>query len=301
MRRPITALLCAAALVAACADDAEEASTDATAPSTTVESRQPSTDAGDVPARIVSLSPTGTEMLFAVGAGEQVVAVDDQSDFPEEAPTTDLSGYEPNVEAIIDHDPDLVVATDLPADVTEALSGAGIEVLDLPAATVLDEVYEQITDVGIATGHDDEAADVVADMRAEVEELLTRVPDRPEPPTYYHELDDTLFTVTSATFIGHVYSLAGLENIADPADADGALGGYPQLSAEFIVDADPDYVFLADTECCRQNAQTLAARPGFASLSAVREGRVVELDDDVASRWGPRVVDFLRTIVDATA
>ena len=114
-----------------------------------------------------------------------------------------------------------------------------------------------------------------------------------------HELDDTLYTVTSSTFIGEVYTLAGLVNAADPADADGSAWGYPQLSAEYLLDADPDLIFLADTRCCAQDAETVAARPGWESLTAVETGRIVELDDDVASRWGPRIVDFLRAIVNA--
>ena len=127
------------------------------------------------------------------------------------------------------------------------------------------------------------------------------MPERDAAPTYYHELDDTLYSVTSSTFIGELYALAGLANIADEADPDGEFGGYPQLSAELIVAADPDFVFLADTECCGQTAETLAARPGFADLSAIADGNVVELSDDIASRWGPRVVDLLATIVEATA
>src|SRR3546814_5687409 len=93
--------------------------------------------------------------------------------------------------------------------------------------------------------------------------------------------------------------MAGLENIADAADVDGQSGGYPQLSAEYVIDADPDIIFLSDAECCGQTEETVAARPGFATLSAVEAGNIVLLDEDIASRWGPRVVDFPRTIVDA--
>ncbi len=125
------------------------------------------------------------------------------------------------------------------------------------------------------------------------------MPELDEPLTYYHELDDQLYSITSQTFIGQLYALVGLTSVADAADPDGDLGGYPQLSPEFIVEADPDFVFLADTECCAQDAETLAARPGFADLRAVAEGKVVELSDDVASRWGPRVVELLRTIIGA--
>jgi iron complex transport system substrate-binding protein len=146
-----------------------------------------------------------------------------------------------------------------------------------------------------------EAAAEVDRIRSALEELAASVPERDDPLTYYHEVDDTLYTVTSQTFIGEIYALAGLENVADPADPDGAAGGYPQLSAEFLVDADPDLIFLADTVCCGQTAQTVAARPGWDALSAVQAGRIIELDDDIASRWGPRVVDFLETIVAAVA
>jgi len=106
-----------------------------------------------------------------------------------------------------------------------------------------------------------------------------------------------LYTVTSATFIGAVYALAGLTNIADVAT--GAESGYPQLSPEFIVATDPTLVFLADTKCCGQTAETLAQRPGFANLTAVTSGSVIELDDDIASRWGPRTVDFVEAVVNA--
>ncbi|MBN2622542.1 MAG: ABC transporter substrate-binding protein [Acidimicrobiales bacterium] len=284
------AVATAAALFVACGDDAAESG------STT----EP-VAADDAPQSIVSLSPTTTEMLFAIGAGDQVVAVDEQSDFPEDVPVTDLSGYEPNVEAIASYEPDLVVASGLPEDAADGLDALDIEVLDVPAAVTLDDTYAQLAELGAATGHEDEAADVEESMRSDIDELVASVPERDAPVTYYHELDDTLYSATSSTFIGEVYGLAGLENVADAADPDGALGGYPQLSPEFLVDADPDVVFLADTECCGQDATTFAARPGFAELTAVSEGRIVELDEDVASRWGPRVVDFLRAIVDATA
>ena len=133
-------------------------------------------------------------------------------------------------------------------------------------------------------------------MKSKIASAIALLPAESAELTYYHELDNTLFTVTSATFIGSVYSLAGLANIADVAT--GAESGYPQLSPEFIVSSDPAIVFLADTKCCDQNSQTFAQRPGFAKLTAVTMGSVIELDDDVASRWGPRTVDFVQAIVD---
>jgi iron complex transport system substrate-binding protein len=289
VHRTIAAALAAAlCLVTACGDDEPTS----TGEPTTV------TPAA-APQRIVSLSASSTEMLFAIGAGDQVVAADTNSNYPPEAPTTDLSAYEPNVEAISTYDPDLVVVDATDPDLTAGLEALGIEVLDAPAARTLEDTYDQLTQLGEVTGHEAEARDVVTAMKADIEELLVDLPARDEPLTYYHELDDTLFSVTSDTFIGELYSLAGLENVADAADADGQSGGYPQLSAEFLVAADPDLVFLADSKCCAQTAATFAARPGFASLSAVGNGQVILLDDDVASRWGPRVVDLLGQIVDA--
>ena len=249
------------------------------------------------PRRIVSLAPSLTEMLFAIGAGDLVVAVDDQSDFPPEAPKTDLSGFTPNIEAIAAQEPDLVVVSDDIEDVVTGLEGLDIAVLLLEAPAELAGTYDQIETLGAATGHVRDARELVASMKEEITQLSGQVPEPEEPLTYYHELGPDLYTVTSATFIGKIYELAGLRNIAD-AVPDQA-GGYPQLSAEFIIDADPDYIFLADTQCCGQTPETLAARPGWSNLTAVKQGHVVGLDDDTASRWGPRVVDFLRAVVTA--
>ncbi|HCV33914.1 MAG TPA: ABC transporter substrate-binding protein [Acidimicrobiaceae bacterium] len=256
-------------------------------------------EASTDPKRVVSISTVATEMLFAIGAGPQVVAVDSMSNFPVEAPVTDLSGYEPNVEAILGYEPDLVVLSYDPGDVVAALETAGVTTLMQGAASSIEESYAQIADLGTATGRAAEAVDLVTQMQAQIDSLTNSVVQRDNPLTYFHELDDNLFTVTSKTFIGEIYSLAGLINVADPADADGSSWGYPQLSAEYLLNADPDLIFLADTKCCAQNAATVITRPGWESLTAVRNNHIFELDDDVASRWGPRLVDFLRLIVDA--
>ncbi len=323
MRRNLTLTLALAAVLAACGGGAEPpvstvppetsttsvSSTTTTAPTTTttVDDGFPVTVAaanGDVtveerPVAVVSLSPTATEMLFAIGAGDQVVAVDDQSNYPEEAPTTDLSGFTPNVEAIAAFEPDLVVVSFDPGDLVSSLEALGIPVLLQPAAVSLDDVYAQIEQLGAATGNLAEAAALVAEMQSEIDRIVASVPDRDEPLTYYHELDPTFYSVTSSTFIGQVYSLLGLESIADPADTDGF--GYPQLSVEYILDQDPDLIFLADTKCCGQSPETVAERPGWSELTAVRSGAVIPLDDDIASRWGPRIVEFLDVVAEAVA
>jgi len=250
-----------------------------------------------VPTRIVSLSPTATEDLFAIGAGKQVVAVDDQSDYPAAAPKTKLSGYTPNAEAIAAYKPDLVVLSFDANHIEAALGKLHIPVLEQPTASSLPQAYAQLTQLGRATGHADGAAKVVAGMKSQIAAIVKTVP-RPKPAlTVYHELEPDLYSATSKTFIGRVYTLLGLKDIADAADKSGS--GYPKLSAEYVVSTDPSLIVLADTICCGQTAAKLRSRPGWSTIAAVKKGGVVAVSDDIASRWGPRVVDFVRTIAEA--
>ena len=268
-------------------------------------SGSPGVDLGDdlsraAPTRIVSLSPSGTEMLFAIGAGDQVVAVDTYSYFPEGTPVTDLSGWEPNVEAIIGYEPDLVLMSYDPGDVVAGLEAAGVKAVVQPAAVVVADTYTQILELGDLTGRSAQAAQVVAEIQIEMNALADEAATAGAAGlTYYHELDDTLFSITSSTFIGEIYAMAGLVNVADAADPDGTAYGYPQLAAEFLVDAGPDFVFLADVECCAQTADVVAVRAGWQTIPAIVEGRIVELPADIPARWGPRIVDFLRVVVHA--
>lgn len=251
------------------------------------------------PARIVSLSPTATETLFAIGAGRQVVAVDDQSDYPRSAPRTTLSGYTPNVEAIAALRPDLVVIAFDPKGLSEALGRLGIPVVFHNAAATLPGAYQQIRQLGKVTGHAREADRLVTRMKRRIGEIVTKARAKVAGATVYHELDPMLFSVTSTTFVGRVYALFGLRNIADAAS--GGAPGYPQLSPEYVIAANPDLIVLADTVCCGQRAQTVAARPGWSRIQAVRTGSIVRLDDSIASRWGPRLVNLVRAVGTALA
>jgi iron complex transport system substrate-binding protein len=320
MRSSLTATAVAAlTLFAACGDDegvsssgsdVTAAASEAGAAPTTTLAAAPATggttagtggasSAADAPQAIVSLAATHTEILFAIGAGDQVIAVDDQSNFPPEADAvrTDLSGFEPNVEAIAGYEPDLVVLSEDP--IQAQLESLGIDVWVGPAAMTLEDTYDQIEQLGALTGHEAEAAALVADMRAEMDAITASVSPPVEPLTVFHELDDTGFTVDSTTFIGSLYSRLGLQNIADRTEGDH--GGYPQLNAETIIAADPDLIFLADTKCCGVTPENVAARPGWSAISAVANERVFAMDDDVASRWGPRVVDYYRQVAEAIA
>jgi iron complex transport system substrate-binding protein len=246
-----------------------------------------------LPHRIVSLSPTATESLFAIGAGPQVIAVDDQSDYPKQAPRTKLSGYTPNVEAIAGYRPDLVVIGFDAGGVSTSLRNLKIRVLVQPAATDLKQAYSQIVQLGTVTGHADAATALVARMKHRIAKVVSAAP-RGRSLSVYHELEPDLYSATSKTFIGKVYALFGLHNIADAADSTAS--GYPKLSNEYIIASNPSLIVLADVRCCGQSFATVSARPGWSGLSAVRNRAIVRVDDSVASRWGPRVVDFVRAV-----
>ncbi len=249
------------------------------------------------PRRIVSLSPAATEMLYAVGAGSQVAAVDQLSDYPDQAPRTKLSGYQPNAEAVINYSPDLVVLSDDIGGIVKALTKVKIPVIRTPAASTLSDSYDEITQLGVATGHRSVAAQVVGTMKQEIARVVSTTQKPARPLSYYYELDNNHYTATSATFIGQIFTKFGLRNIADKADRQGT--GYPKLSAEDIVQASPDLIFLADGKCCKITPATVAHRPGWDHIRAVRQHDVVSLDADIASRWGPRVVDLAKAVAAA--
>jgi iron complex transport system substrate-binding protein len=268
-------------------------------PATTETSGTTTSDtvAGEGAARIVSISPALTEILFAIGAGDQVVAVDDFSNYPAEVLElpNELSGYEPNIEAIAAYEPDLVVAST--QDVVAPLEALGIEVFVGPSAPTLEDSYTQMEQLGALTGHIGDAAEVIANMQSDIQAIIDEAPELEAPLTVYHELTTDYYSADSTTFIGQAYALLGLQNIADQVEGDN--GGYPQLNAETIITDDPDLIFLADTKFEGQTLETVAARPGWDAIAAVQNGDVFEMDDDIASRWGPRFVDYMQQVADA--
>ena len=248
------------------------------------------------PMRIISLSPTATEMLYAIGAGAQVVAVDDYSNFPAEAVAlgTALSGYEPNVEAIAGYTPDLVIVAYDAGGIVDQLKSLSIPVFMAAAATSFEDVYSQIEQLGALTGNLENAVQLSGQMQTDIAAAVAEVQLPTTPITYFHELDNTLYSATSNTFIGQVYGLFGLKNIAD-----GVIDGndYPQLSAEVIVKANPDIIFISHSE----TPEVVAARDGLGRLKAVTNNQVIALPADIPSRWGPRIVEFVKVIRDAIA
>jgi iron complex transport system substrate-binding protein len=236
-----------------------------------------------LPQRIVSLDPTATEDLYAVGAGTQVVAVDQYSDFPPGAPVTTLSGVKPDIAAIAKYNPSLVIAQNNPVLV------AALHKLGIPL---------QIQQIGQATGHAFQADETVEQMKQEITDIAAQAGTKYQGLTYYWETGSNPYrSATSATLIGHIMDMFGLKNIAD-----GAGSVHPQLSGHYIVAAKPQIIFLADTVATSgQTPAMVAARGGWAGIPAVRNHDIFALNADIASRWGPRLPQLVEEIAGALA
>jgi iron complex transport system substrate-binding protein len=253
------------------------------------------------PTRIVSLSATTTEDLYAVGAGSRVVAVDQDSDYPAGVPKTSLSGLTPNIEAIAKYNPSLVISDQDSGGLVAGLKKLGVPVLIEPAAATLDAAYAEIGQIGQATGHAAQAATLVTSMKQQIAADVKQAGSSHKALTYYWELSaNPFYSATSATFIGQVVGLFGLRNIADKASKP-ADGGYPEVSQEYIVTAKPQIIFLADNQAADggQAPAIVAKRPGWSGIPAVQGHEVIGLNDDVASRWGPRIPELVAEIAQA--
>lgn len=298
---PVALALAASLTIAGCGDGDTSSSADAspTASSAdfpvTIDAVNGEVVLEEQPERIVSLSPSATEILFAIGAGDQVVAADDYSTYPAQAPTTELSAYDPNVEAIAGYAPDLVVIANDTNGIVGALAKLDIPTIVNPAPATIDEGYDGVAALGLATGHVDETATVVTEMRAAVDDALDAAPQ--EGLRVYHELDETFYAASSNSFIGSVYDALGATNIADPADKPKS--GYPQVTEEAIIAADPELIVITDQ--VSYTADDVASRPGWEDVSAVRNGNIVTVDADISSRWGPRLPQLVESIADALA
>src|SRR5437773_5342519 len=203
----LAALVAAAALAAACAGARSTTAAARKQPfPVTVTAANGKVTIRHRPVRIVSLSPTATEDLFAIDAGQQVIAVDDQSNYPAKAPHTKLSGYKPNAEAVAGYKPDLVVASSGANGLLAALHKFKIPVLLDPPAPTLAQAYAQIGQLGRATGHATGSRRLVRRMRTQIATLVKATP-RGRALSVYHELSPDYYSATSKTFIGRVYSL----------------------------------------------------------------------------------------------
>jgi iron complex transport system substrate-binding protein len=253
------------------------------------------------PTKIISLSPSATEIFYAIGAGSQILAVDDYSNYPANAPVSEISAFEPNVEAILAKKPDLVLlsidSTKAP-QIRNALVKLGIPVLMEKAPATLQDVYAENTLLARVTDRQAGAVRLNASMAKSIKDVLAKA-KKSSKIRIFHELDDTYYSATSNTFIGKVYKSFGVVNIADAASgADSS--GYPQLSAEYLLKSDPQVIFLADAQY-GVTADSVSKRAGWSQISAVKNKKIVELPADIPSRWGPRLVDFYKLIGDSLA
>lgn len=260
----------------------------------------PSAEAREYPKRIVSLSPSATEIFFAIGAGKQIVAADSYSNYPSTAPKTDLSAFDPNVEAIASYKPDLVLLSadaSKSAEVASALEKLGIKVIMEKAPTNIQGVYNEIGQLATATNHRTKAKKLVQKMQDQISKAIRKY--RSPDVRIFHELDNTYYTATSKTFIGGIYKSFGVTNIADAA-AGADKSGYPQLTAEYLVKSDPQVIFLADAQY-GEGAAMVKSRAGWSEISAVKNNHIIELPADIPSRWGPRIVNFYQLVGKALA
>jgi iron complex transport system substrate-binding protein len=249
------------------------------------------------PQRIISLAPSNTEILFAIGAGDQVVGRDTLSDFPEEAKSaTDIgSTYEAlNTELIVSLEPDLVLAAEIntPEQVKQ-LEDLGLTVYYLKNPATLEEMYGNLELVAQMTGHQDEVATLIESLKERVAAVDEKIAPISSRPGVFYEMDGTdpakPYTAGKGTFITQLIERAGGHNIASD------LEGYPQLSLEQVVAADPAFIILGDVRY-GVTPESIAERPGWENLSAVKNGKVFPFNDDLVSRPGPRLVDALEEL-----
>ena len=242
---------------------------------------------------VISLSPTATETLFALGAGGLVRAVDSESTYPPSAPRSDLSAASVDVTKVMAMAPDLVVFASDAGDGPSAIAARGVRVLVQPPARSLNEAYAQIRELGEATGRALESENLVALMQSRIAAIVARTPQRATPVRYYHERNGTFASLTSTSFLGQIYALLGARSIADGAPGDAS---YPTLTSPIVIEANPDLIVLADARCCHVTIDTVRARPAWQAINAVKNTAIALIDDELANTWGPRVVDLLQAI-----
>jgi iron complex transport system substrate-binding protein len=243
------------------------------------------------PQKIVSLSAHATEIFCALGVEAQLIAVERFANCPLGSKTKpEVDAFQPNLEAIAGYGPDLVYVASNRGELVETLRRLGITVLYLDVPDSLDGVLEHVELLGQASGRTDEAARLVASMRQRINAVRAKVSDVSQGPRIFHELDTQYFTAAPNSFIGDFYNFLKAQNIAA-----GSASAYPQLSAEVIVQRNPEVIVLAD-EAAGVTPATVRARPGWDAIDAVKNNRICMIDPDIVSRPGPRIVDALEAL-----
>ena len=245
------------------------------------------------PKRIISLSPSITEILFEIGSGNQVIAVDNLSNYPNEAPITDISAYDPNVEAISLLNPDLVILSYNIKNLKAALKKIGIETIYLPAPLNFEDILDQIDYLGLQTGNEDKAKKLISKMKNRMK-TLQKLRENEKATKIYHEIDPNYYSPSKFSFIGDIYQKLNYKNVADKADISNL--GYPKLSPELIISENPDLIVLPGKD--NKYVEKVKLRPGWGYIEAVKKNNFLLTNNDIASRWGPRILNFASILVE---
>jgi len=248
---------------------------------------------GSSPKRIISLSPSITEILFEIGSGNQVIAVDNLSNYPNEAPITDISAYDPNVEAISLLNPDLVILSYNIKNLKAALKKIGIETIYLPAPLNFEDILDQIDYLGLQTGNEDKAKKLISKMKNRMK-TLQKLRENETATKIYHEIDPNYYSPSKFSFIGDIYQKLNYKNVADKADISNL--GYPKLSPELIISENPDLIVLPGKD--NKYVEKVKLRPGWSYIEAVKKNNFLLTNNDIASRWGPRILNFASILVE---
>lgn len=248
---------------------------------------------GSSPKRIISLSPSITEILFEIGSGNQVIAVDNLSNYPNEAPISDISAYDPNVEAISLLNPDLVILSYNIKNLKAALKKIGIETIYLPAPLNFEDILDQIDYLGLQTGNEDKAKKLISKMKNRMK-TLQKLRENEKATKIYHEIDPNYYSPSKFSFIGDIYQKLNYKNVADKADISNL--GYPKLSPELIISENPDLIVLPGKD--NKYVEKVKLRPGWSYIEAVKKNNFLLTNNDIASRWGPRILNFASILVE---
>jgi iron complex transport system substrate-binding protein len=248
--------------------------------------------------KVISLAPSNTEILFAVGAGAELIGRDELSNFPEDAPAIPSVGGSMgkfNMEEIARLQPDLLLASPLtPPETIKALEDLGSTVVVVPNPKDLEGLFANLTMVGQITGHGAEAEVLVASLRQRTEAVQQKVATAAEKPSVFYELDSTdpakPWTAGPGSFIDLLINQAGGKNVAASLQ-----GEYLQISQEELIVQNPDFIVLGDS-AYGVTAESVAARPGWGEIAAVKNQHVFPFNDDLASRPGPRLIDGLEEL-----
>lgn len=298
----LAGLIAVLVLAAACGDDDGGTATPIATATPAEASAYPLTivdDAGveltfeEAPDAIVALAPSFVEVLFAVGAGDAIVAADENTDYPPEAESIPkISGFSPSVEGIVSFEPDLVLIFFDPGDLQSTLLALDVPVMFLATPSTVDGVYDQIETIGEVSGHSDEAASVVSEMKTDIDAIVARLDDVDKGPSVFHEYDAMLFTAGPGSFPDEVYGLLKAPNIAEPTGEP-----FPQMSNEAIIAAGPEVIVLTDADF-GESLETVSARPGWGAIPAVQTERVYGVPAALLSRATPRLVDDIQLLFD---